>query len=341
VRRLSRYGTASRAEELRELDTFVLEDVLTSLRVPHDRPSFEQARALVDIAAHVTGRSDRIAPGDDLPTAAACVERWRSYWMVYRSDFVEFVGMSRIAATALETRYGKWALGAVVYRLGIGRDGVPVLDSLAERAPVTLTILFGGIALAYASGIALGAVSAIVRRSWMDFVLACIVFGLYAIPTAVAAILVAPLAPENSRPIALAIVVLALGLLAAPARHQRSAILSALSQDHMRALAARGASRVRVLLRAMWSALFPLITLSTLEVPMALSGAFVVERIFRLPGLGESTIRAVADRDTSYLMAISLFTASAAAIYVLLVDLVYVLLDPRVENAALSRTARS
>src|SRR4029078_13348778 len=99
-------------------------------------------------------------PGDDLASARACVDRWQAFWAVYRSDFVAEGGVSRVAATVLETRYGKWALGAVTHRFGQRQGSYAVLDELALRAPVTLVIVFGAIATAYAARGAHGALGA-------------------------------------------------------------------------------------------------------------------------------------------------------------------------------------
>ncbi|MDC3955901.1 ABC transporter permease subunit [Polyangium jinanense] len=340
VRRLSRYGSTSRAAELRELDTFVLEDVLGALEHPTDAASFERARALVDIAAHVTGRDDRISPGDDHETARACVERWGSFWMVYKNDFVTLDGPSRIAAIVLETRYGKWALGAITRRLGVGIDGVPVLDGIFRRAPVTLTLVFGSILLAYAAAVPIGLVGAASRGRRRDGITAAIVLVLYAIPTAFFAILAAR--GYDGHGLLLPTVVLALGLVAAPARQARAGLASAFAQDHVRASLARGASRARALMvHALPGALLPVVTLATLEAPMALGGAFVVERVFGLEGLGAATIVAVQSRDTSWLMAVSIFTAATATLGVIMTDLVYTALDPRLAQSILRQRPRT
>ena len=68
---------------------------------------------------------------------------------------------------------------------------------------------------------------------------------------------------------------------------------------------------------------------------MALGGAFVLERVFGLGGLGEATLRAVEQRDIAWLMALSFFAAAAAAIGVFLTDMIYVLADPRMTTPVL------
>lgn len=338
VSRLVRYGSATRAAELLELDTFILDDVLAALEIPSDGASLARARALVDVAAHVTGRDERIAPGDDLERARECVERWRAYWIVYRSDFIVVTGASRVAAMVLETRYGKWALAAVSYRFGRRQDGSPVLDELIARAPVTLSIVFGAIGLAYAVAVPLGAFSAAVQRSRKDLLIASTVLTFYAVPTAVIAVLARALFGADGQRLLAAIVTLALALVAAATGQQRSALASVLSLDHVGAARARGAGRARaVLIHGLRNALLPVVTLAALEGPMALSGAFVVERVFGLRGVGEATILAVQQRDIAWLMALSIVSAAAAALLVMATDAIYGLVDHRLDPTTLAR----
>lgn len=337
VERLARYRTPSRAADLRQFDTFALEHVLAALTAPTDNASLERARALVAIAAHVTERDDRIGSADDLAAAGACVERWKAFWSIYKSDYVVLSGASRVAAMVLETRYGKWALGAITQRMGAGPDGTPALDRLTRRAPITLFILFGAIALAYGAGAVLGALSAASRARKLDLIIASAVLALYAVPTAAIAVLLARATDQSAMHILAPTLVLALGLVAAPTRQQRAALANVLSQDYIRTAIAKGASRPRVMLiHGLRNALIPLTTLMTLEAPMALGGAFVVERVFELPGIGEATIAAVEQRDISWLMTLSIFAAATAAIGVIATDISYALLDPRLRGTVLS-----
>ncbi|AUX21366.1 uncharacterized protein SOCEGT47_018480 [Sorangium cellulosum] len=337
VRRLVRYGSASRAAELHEVDTFALQPVLAALQPPRDAATLERARALADVAAHVTEIDDRIGPGDDLEAARACVTRWKSFWNVYRSDFEVFTGPTRIAATVLDTRYGKWALGAVTHRLGVAATGEPVLDELARRAPITLTLVFGAIALAYAVAVPLGALSAASRGRRSDSAIAAAVLTLAVLPIAVVAV-AAVLLSGGGASLLLPTSILALGLIAAPTRQQRAALVAVLTQDFVRAARARGAGTARaIVVHGLRNAVLPVVTLAVLEPPMALGGAFVVERVFELHGLGELTLLAVQARDVSWLMAISIVAAGIAALGVIATDLAYVLIDPRLGPAVLSR----
>jgi peptide/nickel transport system permease protein len=341
VERLARYRSASRADDLRKLDTFALAYVLGDLSAPTNNASLERARVLVDIAAHATGVDDRIDVADDLDAARACVERWKKFWSIYGSDYVELQGASRVAAVVLDTRYGKWAMGAVTQRFGTSVDGTPALDRLSARAPITLFLVFGALAMAYALGIVLGSVSAASRGRKTDLAVAVVVLALYAAPTAVVAVLVARATDQRADSILLPTLVLALGLLAAPTRQQRASLANVMSQDYIRTAIAKGASRTRaVVIHGLRNALLPVVTLATLEAPFALGGAFVVEHVFELPGLGDATILAVEQRDISWLMAISIFAAAVAAVGVIATELSYAAIDPRLKLLVLSGRRR-
>lgn len=341
VQRLMRYGTESREAELKELDTFALEHVLLALQPPTDPASLQQARSLIDIAAHVTGSSDRIEPGDNLDQARAVVDRWRAFWNVYRSDFTVFTGTSRVIALMLETRYGKWALGAITHDLGLSSSGESVQSELSRRAPVTLGLLFGAIALAYAAALPLGVLTAASRGRKSDLMITSVILGLYTVPTAVLAVFIerfAGPASGDGPSLILPTAVLALGLIAGPTRQLRSKLAIAIGQDFFRAVLARGSGRMHAIVtHGLRNSLLPFATLAALEPPLALGGAFVVEHAFRLHGLGEATIRAVQQRDLSWLMALSIGAAATAAVGVIVTDLSYVLIDPRLSEAVLAR----
>ena len=135
-----------------------------------------------------------------------------------------------------------------------------------------------------------------------------------------------------------AAVTLSLALIAAPTGQQRSALAATLTTDYVVAARARGATLTRAaLVHGLRNALLPVLTLAALEGPMALGGAFVAERVFDLPGLGEATIAAVRERDTGWLMALSISAAGMAAVFVLLSDVGGALVDHRLGAASVAR----
>ncbi len=339
VRRLARYGAGTRAADLRALDTFVIEHIIAILEPPMDVPSLGSARALIDILAHVTERDDRIRDGADLTSARACVDRWLAFHAIYGSDYRTLVGATRLTAVFTDTRYGKWLLFTLSSRVGKTSDGVPIVTAMGRRGSVTLTLVFGAIAFAYLLATPLGVLAAATRRRVVDLSVAVIVLTLYALPTAVLAVLVAQAGGGGN--LLVPTLLLSLGLVAAPAGQQRSALLSALFSEHVVAARARGAGLLRVVVvHGFRHALIPTATLTTLEAPMALGGAFVLERAFGLGGLGEATLRAVEQRDIAWLMALSFFAALAAALGVFLTDMIYAIADPRMTTPVLDGSRR-
>src|SRR5262249_762402 len=147
----------------------------------------------------------------------ACVERWQSFWTVYKDDFVALSGADRVAATVLETRYGKWGYEAITHRFGrpvyapapppgapadpadTGPIAVrpPVPDHLLDRVPLTISIVLGAIALAYTLAVPLGALAAAFRGRRVNVAVNVSVLALFATPTAAAAVLVRRLAPGS------------------------------------------------------------------------------------------------------------------------------------------------
>jgi ABC-type dipeptide/oligopeptide/nickel transport system permease component len=106
-----------------------------------------------------------------------------------------------------------------------------------------------------------------------------------------------------------------------------------LVEDYVRAATARGAGPWRVLLvHGLRNAALPVITRSALELPMALTACFVLERAFGLPGIAEATLQAIEHRDTGWLMTLSLCGAVWAVLALVATDVAYGLLDPRIRH---------
>jgi ABC-type dipeptide/oligopeptide/nickel transport system permease component len=331
IDRLARYRTPSRAAELEALDTFVLPAVFERLPTPRDERTRDVARSLLDLAARVTGRPDVIREQASIDEAAACVARWRAWWLIHESDFRQLDGTARAAAMLKETRYGKWAAAAVLDLSTHEVEGL-ALGKLARGAPVTLTILFGAIAIAYSVGITIGVLTAQLRRRRTDLAVGVSVVVLYATPTAALAAIVLGLGADRGS-LFWPTLIVAAGLCATPARQQRTGIAEAMAREHVLAARARGSTRLRALLfHAARQALLTTITLLTVEPPTALAAVFVAEAAFGLDGVGAAVVRAVAERDTSLLMLLSLLAAVVASLVVLASDLAQAALDPRVRG---------
>jgi peptide/nickel transport system permease protein len=126
---------------------------------------------------------------------------------------------------------------------------------------------------------------------------------------------------------------LALGAtaMAAIARMARSSMLDVLGVDFIRTARAKGLAERRVVSRhALRNALLPVVTLVGLQLGLLLSGAVLTETIFALPGLGRLAITSVLARDYPMVQGVVLIAAGVFVVANLLVDVLYVYLDPRV-----------
>ena len=123
--------------------------------------------------------------------------------------------------------------------------------------------------------------------------------------------------------------------IAATMRYQRTAMIEALREPYIRTARAKGLSERRVIWRHAWrTALFPVITLFGLWLPIVVTGSVFVENVFNWPGLGSLTAKAISGRDYPVIMGASLLAAALVVGGGWLTDMAYAWLDPRVRHAA-------
>ncbi|HEX6513849.1 MAG TPA: ABC transporter permease [Chloroflexota bacterium] len=126
-------------------------------------------------------------------------------------------------------------------------------------------------------------------------------------------------------------VALGLGPAAAVARYTRSSMLDVVRQDYVRTARAKGIRELLLVRRhEIKNALLPVVTVLGPTIAYLVTGSFVVEEIFHIPGVGRNFVDSVLSRDYPMIMASVLLYAAAVAIANLLVDLSYAVLDPRV-----------
>lgn len=115
------------------------------------------------------------------------------------------------------------------------------------------------------------------------------------------------------------------------ARVTRAAVSEALTEDFVRTVRAKGVSELRLMLRhALTNAAVPIVTVIGLSLAGLISGVVVTETIFAIPGLGQLTVDAVLSRDYPLIQGITIFFSLVYVVINLLVDLSYLMLDPRI-----------
>lgn len=116
------------------------------------------------------------------------------------------------------------------------------------------------------------------------------------------------------------------------ARLMRSSLLEVMGQDYIRTARAKGLSETKVILKhAMRNALIPIVTVLGPTVAGLLTGSFVIEKIFAIPGLGVHFVNSVSQRDYTTIMGVTIFYATFLLAMVFLVDIFYCLIDPRIK----------
>jgi oligopeptide transport system permease protein len=127
--------------------------------------------------------------------------------------------------------------------------------------------------------------------------------------------------------------VIALGLLPASfiARITRASMLEVLEQDYIRTARAKGLAEYVVVLRhVVKNSLIPVLTVSGPIFAVLITGSFIIERIFSIPGVGRPFVEAVFNRDYGVIMGTTVFFATAIAVANLIVDVLYATVDPRI-----------
>lgn len=237
----------------------------------------------------------------------------------------------------LWAQYGDWLSRSA--RLDFGDslvDGRPVRAKIAAALPTTLSLTLLATLLAFGVAVPLGAALGFFdRRRWARATAAGL-YGIYALPGAAVALLVlragAPFGAHTLAGMLPAAACLALAETVKLARYQRTAVVVELAADYVTAARARGAGPLGVVRHALANALLPMVTLLGAEVPALLGMSVVVEQVFGLHGLGLMAFDAVLGRDVPLLLALTTVGALATLGGVLLADVAYGLVDPRLRG---------
>ena len=116
------------------------------------------------------------------------------------------------------------------------------------------------------------------------------------------------------------------------ARLMRSSLLEVMGQDYIRTAWAKGISEVRIIWKhALRNALIPVITVLGPTIANLLTGSFVIEKIFAIPGLGGYFVNSVTQRDYTTIMGMTIFYATVLVAMIFIVDIFYCLIDPRIK----------
>ena len=222
------------------------------------------------------------------------------------------------------------------------RTREPVFEEIFARIPTTIYLAAGAMLLAVLLGVPLGILSAVKQYSFLDVLNSVVAMFLSAIPAfwlGLLSILLFALklrllpsdGADTASAFILPIVTLALPGAAELLRLTRSTMLEIIRQDYIRTARAKGASeRIVIWRHALRNATLPIITVAGMYLGSLLGGSVITESVFSMPGVGSLTITAIRSKDIPQVMACVLLMAALFCLIMLLVDLLYAFLDPRI-----------
>jgi len=221
---------------------------------------------------------------------------------------------------------------------------VSVAGIIAEHGPISALVGALGLAAALVIGVALGAVAAWRRNTWIDYLamtgaligISVPAFVLGPLLIAAVALRLGWLPPaqvDGASSLILPAITLGMIYLATIARLTRGGLIDVLDQDFIRTARAKGLPERQVIARhALRIGIMPVVTYLGPAAAAMISGSFVVEKIFQIPGLGTYFVTSVAERDYPVVTGVFVFYAALLVVLNLAVDLAYGALDPRVRE---------
>jgi peptide/nickel transport system permease protein len=253
-----------------------------------------------------------------------------------------------------------WIYVSSVLRGDLGVSHVQqrtVLSLILERLPATLLLTGTAFAFALIAGIALGAAAARRVGTWADSAITVMALGFYATPifwVGLMLVLVFSVwlgwlpsfgmntvgadlhgwaaVADTAQYLVLPALTLGLFYMAVYARLTRSAMLDVAGEDFIRTARAKGVPEGRILRRhILRNALLPVVTLAGIQAGQLIGGSVLVETVFAWPGIGRLAFDALLARDYQVLLGVFLTTAILVVLFNLATDLIYLVIDPRMQ----------
>jgi len=254
----------------------------------------------------------------------------------------------------LIVRYLAWLAGVVQGDLGQSYTyGVPVAGLIVERLAVTLPLALMAVVMSVAIAVPLGVAAARRHNGLFDYIAGAFSYVSIAVPAFwVGLLLIIAFStklgwmPAGGFPgwnagllsglaaLLMPAVALALPQAGVLTRVARSAVLEVMGEDFVCTARAKGLSdRAAVWRHALPNALIPVVTMIGLQFTFLIAGAVLVENVFNLPGLGRLALQALSQRDIIVMQDVVLFFSALVIVMNFLVDLAYLVIDPRLRVA--------
>lgn len=247
----------------------------------------------------------------------------------------------------LLVQYVDYVVGIVTrgdFGKSFARGQQPVSEMIARDFPVTAQLAIQALLFSLLVGLPVGAIAAIKHNSWFDRAAMAVVVAMVSVPSIVLGPILAlffavrlgwlPVSGWDA-PIYTLLPTVTLGSRSAAllARFMRASLLDVLRQDYIRTAVAKGLSRSRAVWRhALKNAFLPVLTVLGTNFGALLTGSFVVETLFQVPGIGYESINSISKRDYPVIQGMALLVAVVFILVNLGVDIMYGVIDPRVRS---------
>ena len=233
------------------------------------------------------------------------------------------------------------------FGISFKQENRTVNEIIADHFGVSAVLGLMALSFAFIFGPALGIIAGLNRNKWPDYVAMVLAVLGISIPSFVLAYflqygmaLKLGLFPvggwEWSNPMTMVLPALSLGMIvmASLARLMRSSMLEVVQQDYIKTAKAKGLSVLAIVIKhQIRNAILPVVIYVGPLFAAILTGSFVIESIFGIPGLGQFFVNSVQDLDYTAIMGLTVFYSGFAILVILIFDLIYTLIDPRIRLA--------
>ncbi|HEY0007875.1 MAG TPA: ABC transporter permease [Tepidisphaeraceae bacterium] len=220
-----------------------------------------------------------------------------------------------------------------------------VNDIVGASLPISVLLGLSAMAIATVVGALIGTLAAVRRDGWLDWASLSVSLVGISLPSFVTAAILLMISASDwlrgvfavgrfEKPVDLLLPSIALSLapMAYIARLTRVSMLDTLSSDFIRTARAKGLTRSRVVWKhALRNAILPVLSYLGPAAAATLTGSFVVEKVFNIPGLGQHFVNSVLNRDRTLILGVVLVYSVFVLLFNLLVDVLYSVVDPRIQ----------
>lgn len=305
------------------------------------------SRMVYDLSATEAERTDVLA-------------QWLQWFGEHQDRFERSTGRN-IRMLFLETRFARYAYNLARLDLGTSlRYNRPVLEVIGEHWKYSIYLSLASLFLSYFIAVPLGVLAAVKQNQFADRGVGLFLFILYSLPSFFAATLLQtyltsasemlPLFPVSgfmdANPVevttwqmtkdivwhmVLPVICLTYGSLAVLSRYARTGLLDVIRSDYIRTARAKGLSEFMVITKhAVRNGMIPILTLLGTTLPVLIGGSIIIEFIFNIEGMGKLMITAISYRDYNIIMGVLLISSVLTLIGILVSDISYALVDPRI-----------